>query len=238
MTPPTLPRLSVRDEPTPLVAIDLVLLTIEDGALKVLMIDPSCGEGPLADWVLPGAFVQFHETVEDTAARVLREKANLSGLQVEQFRVFSAVERDHRDRVISVGFLALVPVDRLYEAAVGKMDLQLPEISINDGSASLSRDGDGVTAAYDHTEIIHQAVEHLRTRLDWSGIAFGLLPDAFTLLELQKVHEVIRGRILNKPAFRKRLLDARFPDGRRLTPTGTFTTGRAHRPAELYQLKV
>ena len=232
-------RLSVRNDPTPLVAVDLVLMTVDAGTLKVLMIIPPQATSSVAGppWVLPGAFVQFHETVEETAARVLREKANLSGLTVEQFHVFSAVDRDPRDRVLSVGFLALVPFERLEAAAGGRPGLALAYVAVRGDEIALQRDGQPLSTGYDHAEIIQGAVRRLRARLDGSTLAFGLLPERFTLLELQRIHEIIRGRSVNKPAFRKRILEAEFDEGgTRLIATGTHTSGRAHRPAELYQL--
>lgn len=219
---------------SPLVAIDLVLMTLEQGRLCVMMSDGHA-EGVTQGAVLPGALVGMSESLDEAAKRVLRDRAYLTHIDVEQFHAFGAVDRDPRKRSVSIGFLALVPYDRLEAAAAHDEHLLLAPIGFSeDGSfAGLN----GLATGFDHADIIGRALERIREKLNWSTISFGLLPEQFTLLELQKVHEAILGRTLNKPAFRKRLLDAEFPGGLHLTATGQFTSGRAYRPAELYQLK-
>ncbi|HEV2569538.1 NUDIX hydrolase, partial [Sphingomonas sp.] len=96
----------------------------------------------------------------------------------------------------------------------------------------LHHEGEPLTLPFDHALIIKTAVDRLRAKLDWSDVAFALLPEEFTLRELQHVHEVIRGRQLNKPSFRTRMLTAG-----RLQPTGRREVGGAYRPAELYRVK-
>ena len=219
----------------PHLAVDLVLMTIDDGKLSVLMLERTAP--PFAgQLVLPGGFVHPDETVEATARRILAEKAHLTDVPVEQFHAFSAPDRDPRAWVVSIAHLALVPYQLLYDAAGGDDDLRLPQLGGAGAESILIHFGKPVTPGFDHGAMLAMALARLRQRLDWSMAAFALLPGQFTLHELQRVHEVIRGQPLNKPLFRKKMLGQTFADGRRLQSTGIWTEGRRHRPAELYQL--
>ncbi len=236
------PTSDLASYPSPNLAVDLVLITICDGALRVLMMERQ--EEPFAGrWVLPGGFVHPREMLDDTARRVLGAKTGLADLPVEQLYSFSSPERDPRGWVVSVAYLALVPSDRLLAAIGEGRGLRLVEIAVGSGSAGrvaplgITADGEPVEPGFDHREIVTVAVERLQGKLDWSMVAFGFLPEEFTLFELQRVHELILGRGVNKPHFRKKMLDRTFPDGRGLGPTGRFSRGGRHRPAELYRLE-
>lgn len=222
----------IGEYPKPHLAVDLVLATIREGELAVLMHEKT-GEPFAGRLVLPGGFVHPGELLDDTARRVLREKAGLTGVPVEQLYTFSDPERDPRGWVVSVAYFALVPCERLQFAVARKANLRLVAIAPD---MQLLLDGQAIVPGFDHLAIVTTAIERLRGKLDWSMIAFGLLPGRFTLYDLQKVHECILGRPLNKPHFRKRMLGRTFPDGRRLQATGEFYRGGRQRPAELYEL--
>lgn len=224
--------------PSPHLAVDIVLFTIEGNVLKVLTMERSAE--PFAGCqVLPGGFVHPGETLDDTARRVLAEKAGLSDLAVEQLYTFSAPGRDPRGWVVSTAYLALVPYPQLYAAAGEIEELRLPQVMADQAgdAVQLSDAGEPVRMGFDHAEIIRTALVRLRGKLDWSSLPFALLPEQFTLLELQQVHETILGRALNKPHFRKKWHGKILPDGSHIDATGQLTSGRRHRPAELYQLK-
>jgi 8-oxo-dGTP diphosphatase len=224
--------------PSPHLTVDIVLFTIEDNVLKVLTMERSAE--PFAGCqVLPGGFVHPGETLDDTARRVLAEKAGLSDLTVEQLYTFSAPDRDPRGWVVSTAYLALLPYPQLYAAAGEIEELRLPQVMADQvGKAvQLSDAGEPVRMGFDHAEIIRTALVRLRGKLDWSSLPFALLPQQFTLLELQRVHETILGRALNKPHFRKKWHGKILPDGSHIDATGQLTSGHRHRPAELYQLK-
>ncbi len=227
------------DYPSPHLAVDIVLFTIEDGALKVLTMERSV-EPYAGCQVLPGGFVHAGESLDDTARRVLAEKANLSDIAVEQLYTFSRPDRDPRGWVVSAAYLALVPYERLYAAASSIDELRLPQVVADQAeqAVQLTDLREPVRIGFDHAEIIQTALVRLRGKLDWSSLPFALLPQQFTLLELQQVHETILGRALNKPHFRKKWHGKILPDGSHLEATGELTSGRRHRPAELYQLKV
>jgi 8-oxo-dGTP diphosphatase len=219
----------------PSVAVDLVLMSIIDEAPAALLIRRS--EHPcLGCWALPGGFVGINESVDEAAMRVLREKARMEGAYVEQLYTFGAVDRDPRTRVISVAHFALLPAER-FSAAL-RMDpaltvarIVVPSAGGSGGSATAcAADGQSLPLAFDHAEILGLAIHRLRGKLAYSDIAFALLPELFTLRQLQAIHEAILGARLNKPAFRRRMLDSG-----RLEPTGERETGASFRPAELYR---
>ena len=225
------------DFPAPHLAVDLVLLTICDGAIKALVTHRQ--DAPFAGMpVLAGSFVRPDEMLDDTARRVLAEKAGLAGLGVEQLYTFSALGRDPRAWVVSVAYFAVVPCAGLTAAVNSAPHLSLMTVgaSTDGGVVDLRIDGEPVRLGFDHDAIIATALERLRGKLDWSMVAFGLLEREFTLFELQRVHEIILGRSVNKPHFRKKMLGMTFADGRRLVATGRLSRAGAHRPAELYRL--
>lgn len=190
--------------------------------------------------MLPGGFVREHETLEATARWVLADKAQLPDVAVEQLFTFSEPKRDPRGWVVSVTHFALVPAERV-RAMLADVEegagLELASIVAEpSGELKLIVDDEVIEPGFDHLAMITTTVERLRGKLDWSMAAFALLPDEFTLYDVQRVHEIILGRSVNKAHFRKRMLERPMPDGRRLVGTGRYLRGH-HRPAELYQLE-
>lgn len=221
------------DFPPVAVTVDLVLMTVLDRRLRVLL---QFRESPpfAESFGLPGTFVGIDEDLAETAARVVREELALEPQFLEQLCTFGAPARDPRMRVVSVAYFALLPCARLQhlvdEDYVGPATLATVERQ-QDTIRFFHHDGCELEPLpFDHEEIIAVAVDRLRAKLDWSDVAFGLLPEEFTLRQLQEVHEAIRGEELSKPPFRKRMLDSR-----RIEPTGRRESGRAFRPAELYR---
>jgi len=171
--------------------------------------------------------VGIGESLDDAARRVLADTARMGDAYLEQLYTFGAVGRDPRMRIVSVAYFALLPADR-FAAAAG---LALARIAVADnGTATALVDGEPIPLAFDHGAMLDLAIRRLRGKLDWSPVAFALLPERFTLRALQDVHEAILGRPLNKPAFRRRLIDSG-----RIAATGERETGASFRPAELYR---
>lgn len=221
----------------PSVAVDLVLMGIRGGRPAVLLLKrdqhPHAGR-----WALPGGFVGIDESLDAAAARVLREKAGMAHAHLEQLYTFGAVDRDPRMRIVSVAYLALL-TEQAFDAALSAMPALLPAaIEVPwAGEAggpvdALSPDNERLALAFDHAAILAMAVLRLRGKLDYSDVAFALLPEFFTLRQLQDVHEAILGASLNKPAFRRRQLDRGW-----LAATGAYESGAAFRPAELYRFQ-
>ena len=217
----------------PSVTVDVVLLTVRDGALWTLLGRRSAP--PHKDrWALPGGFVGIDEALDDAASRILHEKAGLDDVFTEQLFTFGEPDRDPRTRVISVAYYALVEPQRLSAAFGGSLGERLciarVELGDTDRTATArAEDGERLQLAFDHADILATAVRRLRGKLDYAPLGFELLPRDFSLRELRLVHESILGRTLNKDSFRRRILG-----GGLVAPTGRQADGVGHRPPALY----
>lgn len=214
--------------------IDVVLLTLEGGALRALMLPRV--EAPFADTlVLPGGFVREDEAIEAAAARVLADKVGLRDVFIEQLFTFGAVDRDPRGRVVTVAHFALVPAARLSKLREGarlcRVDVPWPDLK---GGPVRLRDENGreLAIGFDHARILGVAVQRLRGKIDYAPVGFELLPEQFTLLELQQVHEAVLGHTFNKDSFRRRMLASGL-----LAATGRRRTDVGHRPPELFRFR-
>lgn len=212
------------------VAVDLVAIATIEQSLQILLIQRT--EHPArGKWALPGGLLQPDETLADCAARTAREKVRIERVRFRQFQAFSEPQRDPRLRVVSIGYLGLVTSNTLRAATTEHHMLGI--LRWNGEAVSVrGSDGRSVRLAFDHDAIVNAAAQRLRSDLDRTTDVYALLPDEFTLRELQIVHEAIRNESLNKPAFRKRMLDSG-----RLEPVGRKDVGGAYRPAELYRLR-
>ena len=207
------------------VTVDLALMTVADGRLSVLLQRRAVDvfAGMLA---LPGGFVRIDEPLDAAARRVLADKAGFAagearnaGTWLEQLYTFGEPLRDPRMRTVSVAYFALLPAARLEAAVCAQVDLTLAPVT--DLSEPL---------AFDHAAIIATAHARLKGKLDYTPVALALLPERFTLRDLQAVHEAIMETSFNKPAFRRRMIDAGW-----IEPTGERESNTPFRPAELYR---
>lgn len=219
----------------PSLTVDVALLSAAEGALHTLLVRRS--EPPQRGrWALPGGFVRRDESLDDAAARVLAAKAGLRGVFLEQLYTFGAPSRDPRTRVVTVAYYALVDFDRFAEAAGADGDVAVGRIAVpwegeTGGPVDVAAAGGApLPLAFDHAEILGMAVKRLRGKLDYAPIGFQLLPATFTLLGLQRVHETVLARPLNKDSFRRRMLASG-----QLEATGASEQDVDHRPAELYR---
>jgi 8-oxo-dGTP diphosphatase len=204
----------------PAVTVDLVIFTVNDDMLKVMLVKRA--EGPFADgWSLPGGFLKVNESLEDAALRVLKEKAGVENVYVEQLYTFGDPERDPRARVITVTYFALIPWKDLVQSPSSKVsDLMWSPVNHLP------------MLAFDHREIVEYAVRRLRAKASYSNIVYGLMPRQFRLSELQRMYEIIINDKLDKRNFRKRMLATGL-----LQETGRKELAGAHRPAMLYKFK-
>lgn len=225
--------------PHPSVAVDVAVLTVRDDRLWALMVRRL--EHPFKGaWALPGGFVGMDESLGDATDRVLEAKCGLTDVFSEQLYTFGDVDRDPRTRVISVAYYALVDHQHLTRTLHGDNDaagrllpLRVDWPGETGGDVHpVDPDGDGraLGVAFDHARILGTAVLRIRGKLNYAPIGFQLLPDRFTLRELQHVHETILDDDLNKDSFRRRMLDSG-----QLEATGERETDVGHRPAELYR---
>src|SRR5690348_15343377 len=166
----------------PSVTVDVVMMSLRQRDLQVLLVKRRSWpfEGM---WAIPGGFVQMDESLETAAKRELQEETGVHDVYLEQLYTFGDPGRDPRTRVITVVYFALLDSERLQvKAASDAADV---------GWFSLY---DLPPLAFDHDKIIHYALSRLRGKLEYTRIAFSLLPEQFTLRELQRVYEIILHR--------------------------------------------
>ncbi|MFN3196922.1 MAG: NUDIX hydrolase [Bradymonadia bacterium] len=215
----------------PSVAVDLVILTVDEGGLQVLLAERE--QLPLRGRLaLPGGFVRVEEPLEVAAARLLAAKGSITDVYLEQLYTFGAPGRDPRMRVISVAYVALVAPERMPEGNDKRRawDIEVPWAGEEGGPVIIRGPEGPVSLAFDHEEMIALSVKRLRGKLAYTPIGYQFLGETFTLRALQGVHEAILGRPLNKDSFRRRMLASG-----ELTPTGLRESAVGHRPAELYR---
>ena len=214
----------------PLLAVDVVLVTAQHGRLRVLLVKRfQAPEEGL--WALPGGLVRREEALDEAARRILREKASLSDVFLEQLYTFGRPDRDPRARVVSVAYMALVPPERLLPDAERLVaDIEVPWSGESGGSVVLSSASGPLQTAFDHDDIVAMAVLRIRGKLAYTNIGFALLGPSFTLRELRLLHETILGEPINKDSFRRRVLATKLVES-----TGTRQTAVGHRPALLYR---
>ena len=178
--------------PHPAVTSDCVIFGFDGVAIKVLLIQR--GIEPYKEkWAFPGGFMQIDETVEECAKRELEEETGLKTTSVEQFYTFSDVNRDPRERVITVAHYALV---RLEEVKGGDDARSAQWFAMNEIPS----------LAFDHDRILRMAVNRLKERICFEPIGFELLPEIFTMSALQNLYEAILEMKFDRRNFYNKML--------------------------------
>jgi len=217
----------------PTISVDCVIFGYEDNKLKVLVrrefIPSNTGE-KLLEWKLPGNHVRRDETIDDTAARILKEQTGLENIFVKQFMVFSDPNRlkkrmqDYEwvkpriidDRVITVGFYSLINISdidntKLIEDARWEDAYEIKDLM------------------FDHNDIYEEALKKLRYDLLHDPLIFELLPEKFTLTQMQKLYEAIFDTTYDKRNYRRKINKMPY-----LIALNEFQSGVSHKPARLY----
>ncbi len=204
--------------PRAALTVDCVVFGFDEGALKVLLIRR--GIEPYQNkWALPGGFVRPDETLNEAARRELHEETGLREIYLEQLYTFGEIDRDPRERVVSVAYFALV-----------RRADHLPAAATDAAEAAWFEVGKVPVLAFDHAEILAMALERLRGKIRWQPVGFELLPKKFTLTQFQALYEAILGRELDKRNFRKKLLALDL-----LVALEESTTAGSRRPAQLFR---
>lgn len=178
----------------PALATDCAIFGFDGGELKLLLLERE--KEPFENkWALPGGFVYMNETTEESAKRILLEKAGLKNVFIEQLFTFSKVDRDPRERIISVSYFALVNKSQ-FELIAGRDTIQAEWFPIS----KLPELG------FDHLEIVSLAIERLKGKVKYQPIGFELLDKKFTLSQLQLLYEAILQTSIDKRNFRKKLI--------------------------------
>ena len=200
------------------VSVDCIIFGFRNGGLNLLLLkrnfEPSKGK-----WSLMGGFVQKDESVDDAAKRVLRELTGLDNVYMEQVAAFGEIERDPGERVISIAYYALVNIDSYDKHLVRKHNAfwaeinELPEL------------------IFDHKEMVEKARYLMKQKASYNPIGFKLLPEMFTLTQMQTLYEAIYGEPLDKRNFRKRVADMDFVE-----QTNEIDKTGSKRGARLYRM--
>ena len=178
--------------PHPCVTTDCVIFGFDGSELQVLLVERGI-EPFKGRWAFPGGFVKMDESCEEGALRELKEETGLTGAYIEQFHAFSDPARDPRERVITVAYYALV---RIQEVTAGDDAARAKWFHLHKVPS----------LAFDHDLILRAALTRLRERIHFEPIGFELLPEKFTMKELQNLYEAILDVRFDRANFSKKML--------------------------------
>lgn len=198
--------------------IDNLVFGLDDGKLKILLVKHPAPRHE-NKWALPGGWIRYDENLRDAANRLLEELTGIRGLYLEQLKTFGKLDRFPTERVVTVTYYALVSADN-FSLVSGQSAADVSWHNVNDLPALL----------FDHREIIEHGLKVLRHQVCHQPIGFNLLPEKFTLLQLQALYEAILNIRLDKPNFRRKILKMNL-----LTPCNEKQLGVPHRAASLYR---
>lgn len=208
-------------------------------------------------WCLPGGFVDIKEDLDEAPIRILKKETNLDDIYLEQLYTFGSVDRDPRMRIVSTSYIALVDKNRLmnnlsdnaswFDVIFYEEKNNLVEIVLSNGIDTVKfkikkvlkekttdryafKIIENNSLAFDHPNVILSGLERLKNKVGYTDIVFNMMPELFTLSELQQVYEVILGKKLLDPAFRRIIAD-------KVEKTEKMKTGGGHRPSVLFKYK-
>jgi ADP-ribose pyrophosphatase YjhB (NUDIX family) len=214
--------------PRPLTTVDVVIFSASTNALEVLLVRrPAMADEPFPRmWALPGGFIDTAKDadLEACALRKLKEKTGVQAPYLEQLGSWGNAKRDPRGWSATHAYFALIGADDREYAQQHPGSEQTQWMRI-EGARVKER------LAFDHAEILKAAVSRLRSKVEYTSLPAFLMPAEFTLSELQRIHEILLGRSLEKKAFRTRILSSDL-----LEEVPRKREG-ANRPAQLYRLK-
>ena len=207
-------------------------------------------------WCLPGGFVKIDESIDDAAVRILADETNLHNIYVEQLYTFGEVNRDPRMRIISSSYMALIDKNMLKDELVNNAswfnisvleDENEINVLLDNGDEQISfvigkelkhlatdRYKYNVLKndklAFDHAKVIAVGISRLKNKIEYTDLVFNMMPEYFTLGELQRVYEIILGKKLLAPAFRRIISD-------KVEKTTKVRVDGGHRPSALFKYK-
>ncbi len=186
-------------------AVDTVVFGYTEGELYLLLIERGI-EPFKGNWALPGGFIREDESLEQAARRELHEETRVDAIYLEQLYTYGEPKRDPRYRVVSVAYFALVRVEgHNIQAGTDAQHARWFPVS------ELPK------LAFDHAHIVAQAKNRLQSKVRYEPLVFNLLPEEFTLFQLQQIFEAVLGEPLDKRNFRKKILSYGFlKEGRKL----------------------
>ena len=208
-------------------------------------------------WCLPGGFVDINENLDDAPVRILKSETNIDNIYLEQLYTFGDINRDPRMRVVSTSYIALIDKNRLdkniskdsswFDIILLEEKDDIVDVVLDNGTETIKftikkvlRDKttdrysfkviENKSLAFDHPIVILSGIERLKNKIEYTDIVFNMMPEYFTLGELQQVYEVILGKELLDPAFRRII-------AKKTEKTNKMKTGEGHRPSALFRYK-
>jgi len=208
-------------------------------------------------WCLPGGFIDIDEDLDEAPKRILKRETNVENIYLEQLYTFGSVKRDPRMRVVSTSYIALIDKNRLtnnlnkdaswFDITFYEDKNNIVDITLTNGTTIISFKIEKVlreqttdrysfkivkndSLAFDHPLVILSGIERLKNKIEYTDIVFNMMPEYFTLGELQQVYEVILGKKLLDPAFRRIIAN-------KVEKTNKMKTGGGHRPSYLFRYK-
>ncbi|MBQ9072222.1 MAG: NUDIX hydrolase [Bacilli bacterium] len=208
-------------------------------------------------WCLPGGFIGIDEDLDAAPKRILKKETNVDNIYLEQLYTFGSVNRDPRMRVVSTSYIALIDKNRLtnnlsnnaswFDITFYEEKDNIVDITLDNGNTTISFKIEKIlreqttdrysfkilkndSLAFDHPLVILSGIERLKNKIEYTDIVFNMMPEYFTLGELQQVYEVILGKKLLDPAFRRIIAN-------KVEKTTKMKTGGGHRPSYLFRYK-
>ncbi len=200
------------------VSIDCLIFGFRHGELDVLLIKHATGISQ-GKWALPGGWIKYNEGIDDAATRLLTSLTGVSNVFLEQLGAFGEVDRYPGKRVITIAYYALINAQH-YSLSAG----------FTASEARWSNIREVPRLPYDHNKILKSGFQHLQHKVRHEPIGFSLLPRKFTLHDIQQLYEAILGTALDKPNFRRKLLNMNL-----LVPCDEKQRDVSHRAAKLYR---
>ncbi|WP_236676192.1 NUDIX hydrolase [Chryseolinea lacunae] len=199
-------------------SIDCLIFGFKKSELDILLVQH--GEGiSKGKWALPGGWIKYNESTDDSATRILNDLTGVSNIYLEQLKAFGNANRYPTKRVITIAYYALVkPENYTLHPGFTAADARWFKIS------------EVPELPYDHAQILNEGLQYLKHKVRHEPIGFNLLPKKFTLLQLQELYEAILDKKLDKPNFRRKLMRMNL-----LEPCKEKQTDVSHRAASLYR---
>lgn len=200
------------------ITIDCTIFGFEKGSLEVLLVRHAKGISK-GKWGLPGGWIQKNESIDSAAHRLLWELTGLKNIYLEQLKAFGEPNRFPEERIITVGYFALVK-RKDYKVKAGFTASEAKWFKIDEVPPLI----------YDHPLILEYSIKNLRNKVRHAPIGFSLLPEKFTLLQLMQLYEEILKVEMDKPNFRRKILKMKL-----LVPLNEKQRDVSHRAAKLYK---
>ena len=208
-------------------------------------------------WCLPGGFVKIDEDLDEAPKRILKKETNVDDIYLEQLYTFGSVNRDPRMRIVSTSYMALIDKNCLkdkisdnaswFDIVLYEEKNNVVDIVLSNGYTNISftiekilrekttdrysfKIKENNSLAFDHPNVILSGIERLKNKIEYTDIVFNMMPKLFTLGELQQVYEIILGKKLLDPAFRRIIAN-------KVEKTNKMRTGGGHRPSALFTYK-